>query len=506
MKGFEASEFTDNYHDVVKNLKLLYRNKIYEVEKKYRFDEFHGQALRASDIDAKPMVLLLGQYSVGKTSFIEYLLKRKFPGIRIGPEPTTDRFVAVMYGEEDQIIPGNALSVDTERPFGGLNKYGSSFLTKFEASICNAPILKNITIVDTPGVLSGEKQRLDRSYDFTAITDWFATRSDLILLLFDAHKLDISDEFKAAIDVLRGNDDKVRVVLNKADAINTQQLMRVYGALMWSLGKVFKTPEVVRVYIGSFWDRPYVNDENSKLFTAEAQDLLEDLLALPSNSAVRKVNELVKRTRLVRCHAHIISHLREKMPFLWGKESKQEELIHNLASEFGEIERTYKIPAGDFPNLEKMKQALRGKDFSSFEKPDEHMFAQISDVLHKDLPKLLRVMQPATVKKYNPFEVADWAVTPDALLAYNEIFDSLNPVNGSVSGNIARDTLLNTGIAIDSLRKIWELSDFEKNGTLDREEFALALYLSEMVKKGKKVPDSLPASFVPPSKRKGVKK
>lgn len=51
MKGLEASEFSDNYHDVVKNLKLLYRNKIYEIEKKYRFDEFHGQALRASDID-----------------------------------------------------------------------------------------------------------------------------------------------------------------------------------------------------------------------------------------------------------------------------------------------------------------------------------------------------------------------------------------------------------------------------------------------------------------------
>ena len=46
------------------------------------------------------------------------------------------------------------------------------------------------------------------------------------------------------IQSLKGHDDKVRVVLNKADQVDMQQLMRVYGALMWSLGKVFKSPEV----------------------------------------------------------------------------------------------------------------------------------------------------------------------------------------------------------------------------------------------------------------------
>jgi EH domain-containing protein 1 len=114
--------------------------------------------------------------------------------------------------------------------------------------------------------------------------------------------LDISDELAAVIAILKGNEDKIRCVLNKADAVNVQQLMRVYGALMWSLGKVFETPEVVRVYIGSFWEKPPANPNTAGLIIAEMEDLLGDLRALPSQSAVRKVNELVKRMRLLRAH------------------------------------------------------------------------------------------------------------------------------------------------------------------------------------------------------------
>jgi EH domain-containing protein 1 len=34
----------------------------------------------SSDFDAKPMVMLLGQYSTGKTTFIKHLLKTSYPG------------------------------------------------------------------------------------------------------------------------------------------------------------------------------------------------------------------------------------------------------------------------------------------------------------------------------------------------------------------------------------------------------------------------------------------
>jgi EH domain-containing protein 1 len=73
----------------------------------------------------------------------------------------------------------------------------------------------------------------------------------LILLLFDAHKLDISDEFTQTVEKLKGHEDKIRCILNKADQIDRQRLMRVYGALMWGMGKVMRTPEVGTVCVQS---------------------------------------------------------------------------------------------------------------------------------------------------------------------------------------------------------------------------------------------------------------
>ena len=143
------------------------------------------------------------------------------------------------------------------------------------------------------------------------------------MLLFDAHKLDISDEIKRSIEVLRRNDEKIRIVLNKADMIDNQQLMRVYGALMWSLGKVLGTPEVARVYIGSFWDKPFHYDSMRRLFELESQDLFKELQSLPKNAALRKLNDLIKRARLAKVHAYIISELKEEMPSMFGKDSKK---------------------------------------------------------------------------------------------------------------------------------------------------------------------------------------
>ncbi|XP_066377080.1 EH domain-containing protein 1-like isoform X1 [Miscanthus floridulus] len=409
---------------VIDGLKKLYIEKLKPLEVTYKFNDFVSPLLTSSDFDAKPMVMLLGQYSTGKTTFIKHLLRTSYPGFfylpdvpsivsqvcssnmlsdslcfafagaHIGPEPTTDRFVVVMSGPDERTIPGNTIAVQADMPFSGLTTFGTAFLSKFECSQMRHPLLEHITFVDTPGVLSGEKQRTQRSYDFTGVTSWFAAKCDLILLLFDPHKLDVSDEFKRVIGSLRGHDDKIRVVLNKADQVDTQQLMRVYGALMWSLGKVLNTPEVSRVYIGSFNDKP-VNESavgplGKELFEREQDDLLSDLKDIPKKACDRRINEFVKRARAAKIHAYIIGHLKKEMPTMMGKAKAQQRLIDNLPDEFAKVQREYHLPSGDFPYVEHFKEVLSGYSFDKFEKVKPKMIQAVDDMLGYDIPELLK--------------------------------------------------------------------------------------------------------------------
>lgn len=386
---------------IIDGLKRLYNEKLKPLEVAYRFNDFVSPPLTNSDFDAKPMVMLLGQYSTGKTTFIKHLLKCDYPGAHIGPEPTTDRFVVVMSGPDERSIPGNTIAVHADMPFSGLTSFGGAFLSKFECSQMPHPLLDQITFVDTPGVLSGEKQRTQRTYDFTGVISWFAAKCDLILLLFDPHKLDISDEFKRVISSLRGNDDKIRVVLNKAHQVDTQQLMRVYGALMWSLGKVLNTPEVTRVYIGSFNDKPIeeatAGPIGQDLFEKEQDDLLMDLVDIPRKACDRRINEFVKRARAAKIHAYIISHLKKEMPAMIGKAKAQQRLIDNLEEEFGKVQREYHLPPGDFPDVQHYKEILSSYNIDKFEKLKPKMIQAVDDMLGYEIPELLKNFK-------NPYE------------------------------------------------------------------------------------------------------
>eukprot|EP00933_Yihiella_yeosuensis_P034295 TRINITY_DN27795_c0_g1_i2.p1 TRINITY_DN27795_c0_g1~~TRINITY_DN27795_c0_g1_i2.p1 ORF type:complete len:350 (+),score=68.82 TRINITY_DN27795_c0_g1_i2:96-1052(+) len=229
----------------------------------------------------------------------------------------------------------------------------------------DSELLKSITLVDTPGVLSGNKHR-DRAYDPDAVLTWFAERADLIVLIMDVHKLDLSDEMAGTIRILQKNPEKVRVALNKCDSVEQQQLMRVYGAIMWNLAKVLGTPEVCRIYLGSFWEKPPANPDTSKLLLSEMKDMIKDLCMLPRQATVRRVSEIVKRSRKVKLLACLLDYLRNEMPKVMGSEKKKEKLLNNMDAVGAAVCKKYDLSPGDFPDINSFVEEARVHDFKAF--------------------------------------------------------------------------------------------------------------------------------------------
>jgi len=394
MRGFGSLTLQETDATILERLQKLYAEKLRPLEKKSLYHEMGEPALSDAWFESKPMVLLLGQYSVGKTSFIKYLLGRRYLGGRIGPEMTTDKFVAIMYGDAEKTTPGNALTSQPDTPFHSLKKYGTNFLNRLEATALPSPILKRVMLVDSPGVLSGQKQR-DRGYEFNGVIKWFVQHSDRILLLFDAYKLDLSDEFKEVMKLLRDHEKKVRVVLNKADGVSPQDLMRVYGALMWMLGGIVSAAEVPRVYIGSFWDEPWVHKGMVELMEAEEGDLVEDLATLPQNNVMSKINEIARRARVVEAHTHLLAHLRTCVLSKWyGKSQEKERLCTEAGMEaaFAEVQRVHDLSRGDFPAAASMAHFLRRYDFADFYKPSQERSKKLKlvrELMETDIPDLI---------------------------------------------------------------------------------------------------------------------
>uniref|UniRef100_A0A8C8EGT1 Epidermal growth factor receptor pathway substrate 15 n=1 Tax=Oncorhynchus tshawytscha TaxID=74940 RepID=A0A8C8EGT1_ONCTS len=95
-----------------------------------------------------------------------------------------------------------------------------------------------------------------------------------------------------------------------------------------------------------------------------------------------------------------------------------------------------------------------------------------------------------------------WVVKTEEKLKFDAIFESLSPVGGMLSGEKVKPVLLNSKLPVDVLGRVWELSDLDRDGMLDRDEFAVVMYLVYRALEGEPIPMSLPTTLVPPSKRK----
>jgi ribosome biogenesis GTPase A len=107
------------------------------------------------DIQGQPLVLLIGNYSSGKSTFIN-----EFLGLRIqkvGQAPVDDSFTVILYDPEavegvDEKA-GLAVVEDPALPFGSMRKFGQTFMSHLKLKRLNNPRLQMFGLIDSPGML-----------------------------------------------------------------------------------------------------------------------------------------------------------------------------------------------------------------------------------------------------------------------------------------------------------------------------------------------------------------
>jgi len=207
----------------------------------------------------RPLVLVLGSYSSGKSTLIN-----DFLGTRIqatGQAPTDDSFTVITFDDNQtsenpiqvtETRDGKFLLNDSEYPFESLRKHGQRFAAHFRLKKVNSPFLKNLAIIDTPGMLDSITER-DRGYNYQEVIGDLAQIADLVLVLFDPHKAGTVREIHTSLrDTLpaRTFEDRVLFVLNRIDECSSMiDLLRVYGTLCWNLSQITGRKDIPMIHL-----------------------------------------------------------------------------------------------------------------------------------------------------------------------------------------------------------------------------------------------------------------
>ncbi|XP_039741123.1 sarcalumenin isoform X1 [Pteropus medius] len=363
----------DDYSVVLQRLRKIYHSSIKPLEQSYKYNELRQHEITDGEITSKPMVLFLGPWSVGKSTMINYLLGLENTRYQLytGAEPTTSEFTVLMHGPKLKTIEGIVMAADSARSFSPLEKFGQNFLEKLIGIEVPHKLLERVTFVDTPGIIENRKQQ-ERGYPFNDVCQWFIDRADLIFVVFDPTKLDVGLELEMLFRQLKGRESQIRIILNKADNLATQMLMRVYGALFWSLAPLINVTEPPRVYVSSFWPQDYKPDTHRELFLKEEISLLEDLNQVIENRLENKIAFIRQHAIRVRIHALLVDRYlqtyKDKMTFFSDGELVFKDIVEDPDKFyiFKTILAKTNVSKFDLPNREAYKDFFGINPISSF--------------------------------------------------------------------------------------------------------------------------------------------
>merc|ERR1711983_671202 len=107
-------------------------------------------------------------------------------------------------------------------------------------------------------------------------------------------------------DQLKGRESQVRIVLNKADEITAEELLKIQGNLVWNVSPLMASMEPPTLYAGSFWSRPYKPGAPKRLLKSQEMALLKDI----KDAIDRRVENRIATARRiavrVRNHAKMV--------------------------------------------------------------------------------------------------------------------------------------------------------------------------------------------------------
>ncbi len=143
-----------------------------------------------SSLEELFLLVIVGEFNGGKSALINAMLGT--PVLAEGVTPTTAKIIKLRYGEQNKHI---SLDQETVEQF-----YPADFL-------------RNISIVDTPGINAVVREHERMTKDFIP-------HSDLILLVTSADR-PFTESERAFLESMRRWDKKVMIVLNKTDLLRT---------------------------------------------------------------------------------------------------------------------------------------------------------------------------------------------------------------------------------------------------------------------------------------------
>lgn len=191
----------------------------------YRLGFMNANESYATQVPWWPLVSVLGSFSAGKSSFINYYVGKKIQ--QTGNQAVDDKFTVICYSNDElpKTLPGLALNADPRFPFYQISDdieavaegQGKRIDSYIQLKTCASEVLKGKILIDSPG-FDADEQRTST----LRITKHIINLSDLVLVMFDARHPEsgaMQDTLKHLVaDVInRPDTNKFLYILNQID-------------------------------------------------------------------------------------------------------------------------------------------------------------------------------------------------------------------------------------------------------------------------------------------------